>query len=168
MLIKTFACSLNYGGHAACPVGFSIRRSLSTLMPACPCGNNCRRGQFTSHHRTEPRHSEARQAWPIPWACQLRRHRDHHGGGRTGNPPSSIWPYSVVPERCRGSRTAASVGVRSFWFGCPDLGLVADSHQLASVDTSALCDPTMPDWKNFGGDIEVGVIVDEREIMLGR
>jgi len=44
----------------------------------------------------------------------------------------------------------------------------ANSRQLVSVDTSALCDPTMPDWKNFGGDIEVGVIVDEHEIMLGR
>ena len=42
------------------------------------------------------------------------------------------------------------------------------ANQLVSVDTSALCDPTMSDWKNFGGDIEVGVIVDEREIMLGR
>lgn len=46
--------------------------------------------------------------------------------------------------------------------------LDANSHQVISIDTSALCDPTMPDWKNFGGDIEVGVIVDEREVVLGR
>lgn len=44
----------------------------------------------------------------------------------------------------------------------------ANTRQLVLVDASALCDPTMPDWKNVGDDIEVGVIVDECEIVLGR
>lgn len=38
----------------------------------------------------------------------------------TGNPPYSIWPYSVVPGRWRGSRIATRFGVRSFWPGVRD------------------------------------------------
>jgi len=93
--------------------------------------------------------------------------------------------YAVVSDRFEWAPGMASMssrcgdavlfaGVRSnpLW-AAPRSGpavpsVRANTPQLVSVDTSALRDPTMPGWKNVGGDIEVGVIVDEGEIMFSR
>ena len=44
---------------------------------------------------------------------------------------------------------------------------IENQYPMDLIETAAFCDPTMPDGEDFGGDIEVAVVVDECEVMRG-